>query len=196
MNPLKTLHLFLIEKRPHVCPTEVVNLFDNRIRNWLIPPENLYGDLVSEGMTAYDLGAGAGVNAIELALLVGPTGKVVAADIQQGMLDKIADRIQRAGLDDRIELHLSEPDCIGLPPESADFIIASMMLHEVPNREKWLKQAAELAKPGARFVILEPPVHVTRGHFEETVRLAVKAGLEYVGRRPLPIVHTAQLRKP
>lgn len=195
MNLFETLHLFLFEKGKHVCPTEVVDLFDNRVRNWLIPPPRLYGDLVTDGMTAVDLGAGGGVNTIEMAKLVGDSGRVISVDIQQSMLDKLSQRVAVQGLSERITTHLSKPETIGLLPASADFQIASMMLHEVPDRKNYLAQIHEIAKPGSRFLIMEPPVHVTRGHFEETVRLTRRTGFQYEGRRNLPVVHTALFRK-
>ncbi len=77
------------EKRPHVCPAELACSLDNSIRRLVHKPRKILEAYIRKEMTVLDLGCGPGYFTIELANLVGDGGKVIAADLQQGMLDKV-----------------------------------------------------------------------------------------------------------
>ena len=86
-------------------------------------------------MKILDVGCGHGFFSIELARMVGNTGKVFAVDLQEGMLQKIKSKIHGTELEDRIQLIKSEGDQIDIP-EKVDFILAFYMVHEVPNKNR------------------------------------------------------------
>jgi len=70
-------------------------------------PERYSDAYVKPGWTVLDVGPGMGYFTIPLAKLVGVTGKVIAADLQQQMLDGIQHRAIKAGVQERIQLHLT-----------------------------------------------------------------------------------------
>jgi ubiquinone/menaquinone biosynthesis C-methylase UbiE len=169
------LHRLLL-RGDHVCPWWLGFSIDNPIRRRLHPPERLFAGLVGPGQTAVDVGCGMGHFTLGLARMVGPEGRVVAVDLQQKMLERVQRRAERAGLLPRIRLHRAGRSSLELQLQ-ADFVVASWMVHEVPDPASFLREVAGLMRPGARFFIAEPRGHVKPEEFERTVRLAAEAGL-------------------
>jgi len=101
-------------------------------RRLLQRPKRILGDLAREGATVADIGCGPGYFTLPLARMVGPTGQVVALDLQPEMLERVRQRAERAGLLDRIRFHQCRPDAIDCPAP-VDGILACYIVHEVPD---------------------------------------------------------------
>lgn len=172
----------ILHGEDHVCPWWLAYSFDNPLRRLLHPPEKLFAGLVGPGETAVDVGCGMGHFTLGLARMVGPEGKVIAVDLQPQMLERVRRRAERAGLAERIRLHHAGKTSMELSVR-ADFVVASWMVHEVPERAAFLREVAALMKPGARFFVAEPRLHVPAEDVERTVKLAEEAGLG-VSHRP------------
>ena len=69
------------------CPVWAGYLLASPLRKLLVNPRALLSRYVREGMTVFEPGPAMGFFTMEMARLVGPAGRVVAADIQQGMLE-------------------------------------------------------------------------------------------------------------
>lgn len=190
-NPLHKL----AHGEQHVCPWWLAYTFDNPLRRLLHPPEKLFAGLVHPGETVIDVGCGMGHFTLGLARMVGPAGKVIAVDLQQQMLDRVRRRAERAGLSERIRLHHAGERSLQLDAR-VDFVIASWMVHEVPDRAAFLHEVAGLMKPGARFYVIEPRGHVTEAELEQTVELAVGAGLRVESRPRVSLSRAVILAKP
>ncbi len=145
-------------------------------------------------MTVLDLGCGPGFFSIDMAKMVGDSGRVVASDLQEGMLQKLRDKIQGTELEERITLHKCEENKIGLP-ENVDFILAFYMVHEIPNQNEFFNEIESLLKPNGQVFIVEPPFHVSKSAFEETIRKARNAGFTLVERPKVLLSKTAVLKK-
>lgn len=150
--------------RNRVCPVILAGSLDNRIRRWVQDPRKILGPYVKEGMTILDFGCGPGFFSIELAQMVGKSGRVIAADLQEGMLQKLRKKIQGTELEQRITLHKCEKNKIGLS-EEVDFVLAFYMLHEIPNREAFFNEIHSILKPNGQIFIAEPPFHVSKTAF-------------------------------
>lgn len=134
---------------------------------------------IKEGMTVLDIGCGPGFFTMDIARLAGVSGRVIAADLQEGMLQRLRKKIRKTDLEGRITLHKCEENGIGLS-ESVDFITALYMIHEIPDREAFLKELRSILRPDGQVFIMEPPFHVTKAAFEETIRKAREIGFDPV----------------
>ncbi|ASK87339.1 class I SAM-dependent methyltransferase [Sphingorhabdus sp. SMR4y] len=82
------------------------------------------------GMTVADIGAGEGYYTVRLAEKVGARGRVLAQDIDEGAIDRLAERVNRESLDN-VSIKLGAPDDPRLPEKSFDRIFLVHMYHEV-----------------------------------------------------------------
>ena len=129
-----------------------------------------------------------------MAMMVGNSGRVIAADLQEGMLQKLRDKIQGTELEGRITLHKCEENKIGVS-EKVDFVLLFYMIHEVPDVETFLSEIETILKPNGKVFMIEPPFHVSKKAFEITIKKANDAGLTVVERPKLFLSKTAILKK-
>ena len=169
------IHDSLAPAQGHVCPWQCVHHFDNFLRPLFHNPRKLFGPYVRSGMTVLDIGCGRGFVSLALAWMVGEEGLVISADVQPEMLEMVRERATRAGLSDRIRTQCCEPGRIGVR-EALDFVVAFWMVHEVPESRRFLKEICARLRPGGRFFIAEPKVHVSQNRFMRTVQEAEEVG--------------------
>jgi ubiquinone/menaquinone biosynthesis C-methylase UbiE len=167
-----------MENRNRVCPVEIAGSLDSKIRRWLQNPVKILKPYVKKGIKALDIGCGPGFFTIAIAELIGENGKVIAADLQEGMLQKLNKKIRGTELEKRVKPHKCEKDKIGLS-EKVDFILAFYMVHEVPNQQEFLRELKSLLNDNGTIFIVEPKLfHVSKKAFKETLRKAESAGLK------------------
>jgi ubiquinone/menaquinone biosynthesis C-methylase UbiE len=87
---------------PYVCPVRYAGLLTGWVRRLINRPKRILRPHVATGDTVVDLGCGPGFFTLPLAELVGPEGRVVAVDVQEGMLEIVRTRAEAAGLSSRI----------------------------------------------------------------------------------------------
>jgi SAM-dependent methyltransferase len=175
--------IFFVEGKPmsEVCSWRHVRSFDNVFRPLIHKPKKIFGPFVNPLMTVMDVGCGAGWASIGLAGLVGDGGSVLAVDLQQEMLAMVENRARRAGLSRRIKTHQCRKDHLSLNA-TFDFINAFWMVHEVPDKEAFMKQIGSCMRSGAKFLVAEPLFHVSLKNFEELIELGTDAGLVVYAR--------------
>ena len=153
---------FLLFNR--VCPVGLTWVLDNFFRRWIHNPRKIFNGLVKEGMTVLDVGCGPGLFSVAMAEMVGKSGKVIAADLQDGMLEKVKSKLNESNKS-IIKLHKCGEDKIGVT-EKVDFVLVFYVLHEVPSQEGFLREIKTILKPGGRVLIIEPNFHVGKKAFE------------------------------
>lgn len=163
-----------------VCPWWIGYLLANPLRRMLNNPRNIVSPFVREGMTVFEPGPGMGFFTLEMAGLVGSSGKVVAVDVQQKMLNSLERRARRKGLDGRIELRLAQPSTMGIDDlkGSVDFVLAIAMVHELPDAGKFFQESFAALRQGGGLLFAEPANHVEEKEFQVSLGLARKAGFE------------------
>lgn len=179
----------------HVTPWWLAWSFDNPLRGLLHPAGQVLGPWVRPGMTALDVGCGIGHFTLGLARLVGPGGRVVAADLQEGALAVVRRRAARAGLADRVTTHLCAPDRVGVAGP-VDFALSFWMAHETPSQRDLLAELAAVLRPGGRLLVAEPRLHVTAREFERTYEAAALAGLRVAAHPAVRASYAALFERP
>ena len=178
----------------HICSHRFVWTFDNFLRPLIHNPQKIFGPYVKTGMRVLDVGCGAGFAAIGMARLVGDEGKVVAVDVQPEMLTKVSRRAERTGLGHRIQTHLGQSAELGVEGHF-DFVNAFYMVHEVPDKEAFLRQIHTRLQPDGHFLIVEPKFHVSNNKFDRMLQTADKIGYTAVNRLRLLASYAVVLAK-
>ena len=145
---------------------------------------------IGEGKAVADLGCGPGFFTLPLAELVGPSGKVYAADVQQEMVDDLRSRLAQQGLTNVIVRRSTELDP-AIPQRSVDLALLAFVLHEIDQRSSFLLSAKRLLREDGRVAVLEwekietpvgPPLE-TRISADEIIADAAAAVLALVEQR-------------
>ena len=181
------------DRNNRICPVEKADSLDTRIRRWLQNPKKILRPYIEEGMTVLDFGCGPGFFSVDLAQMVGNSGRVIAADLQEGMLHKLRDKIKGTELENRITLHKCEENKIGIS-ENVDFVLAFYIVHEVVNKDSLFTEIETILKPNGQVLIVEPPFHVSKNAFEETIEKVKAAGFTEV-KRPKVLFNKAVVLK-
>ena len=137
-----------------------------------------------------DVGCGMGYFSMGMARLVGTSGKIIAVDLQQKMIDVMLKRARRAGVADRIIPHFCEVDKLGVEGP-ADFILAFWMVHEVSDKNYFFEQLQSILAPEGKILIAEPKMHVTAEELDKTIEIAQNNGLRCCGRPEIRFSRTA-----
>jgi ubiquinone/menaquinone biosynthesis C-methylase UbiE len=109
---------------------------------------------VKPGMTVCDMGCGNGFHALKLARMTGPTGSVLAVDVQPEMLKLLRERTEKEGLENITPI-LGSFHHPRLPPNSVDLILLVDVYHEFSHPVTMLKGMRESLRPDGVIVLVE-----------------------------------------
>jgi ubiquinone/menaquinone biosynthesis C-methylase UbiE len=178
------------------CPSRLSFLLENPYMARVAGAETLLDRAgVAPGMRILDAGCGPGRLTIPAAARVGPTGEVVALDVQAAMLEKLRARLAAQGVENVRIVHGALG--AGLLERGAfDRAFLVTVLGEVPEPEGALREIFESLKPGGILSVTEvlpDPDYLPRGRLRRLV--------EGVGYRQVAVVRggpafTANFQRP
>ena len=118
-------------------------------------PEQMLDALkIKPGDTVADIGAGAGYTSLRLSKRVGPTGTVLATDVQPQMLSMLADNARIAGAKNIKPIRATQLET-KLPDGKVDLALMVDVYHEASDPEALLQGLKKALKPGGRLVLVE-----------------------------------------
>ena len=106
------------------------------------------------GERVADVGAGSGYFTVRVAGAVGPTGSVLATDINQEMLDYLDQRL-RDGDIDNVEVQRVPADDPSLPAGAIDTILMVDVFHHIADRVAYAEKLRAGLAPGGRLVVID-----------------------------------------
>ena len=162
------------------CDPITTNLYDAS-QAGQIPEEALLASLgcgnptalaqLNPGEIVLDLGSGGGIDVLLSAKRVGPTGKAYGLDMTDEMLALANENKRRAGVANA-EFLRGEIESIPLPDNSVDVIISNCVINLSADKDRVLREAFRVLKPGGRFAVSDV---VTRGEMLPEIRQSVLA---------------------
>ncbi len=162
----------------HVCPWWMGYLLASPLRRLRQNPRKILSAWLEPGMLVVEVGPGMGFFTLDMARITGPTGRVVAVDLQPKMLKVLEKRARRKGLLEQIETRECGRDSLGLDDlgNSVDFVLAMAVVHEVPDAGSLFSELHSILKPGGVLLFAEPRMVQDDAAFDASLGIAVERG--------------------
>jgi ubiquinone/menaquinone biosynthesis C-methylase UbiE len=122
--------------------------------SWQQPDRVIEALGLEPGDRVADLGSGSGYFTLRLARAVGPTGKVYAVDVDEGMNDHLRKRVHDAGLDN-VEVILGEVEDPLLPDGEIDLLLTVNTYHHIQERPRYFRNVQKDLGSDGRVAIVE-----------------------------------------
>ena len=138
-------------------------LVDTRTAAWFYRPERVESEKpeelldligIKQGDVVADIGAGVGFFSLRAAERVGPTGKVLAVDVQPEMIEGLEMMMNKFGYANIVPI-LGNVDDPKLPANSVDHVLIVIAYHEFSHPIEMMRHIRNAMKPDAQMLIVE-----------------------------------------
>jgi len=188
------LLLQLFKGRGEPCPTSWSWIVDNPLRRWDVR-HALERAGLRAGETVLELGPGPGAFTVAAAQRVGSEGRLIAVDIQPGMIAQVNARVKAAGVTN-VETHVASAFELPLPDASVDRAYLITVLPEIPDPVRALREVHRVLKPGGVVSMTEEFLDPDYPRRATTGAWAAAAGFEPDARFGNWWSYTLNFRKP
>ncbi len=110
---------------------------------------------IEKGDAVLDIGCGAGVDTLMAARMVGPKGRVVGLDVTEEMVQRARANLSLMPPQENISFQVGDAEALPFPDNEFDVIISNGVFNLTLNKEKALKQALRVLKPGGRLMLAD-----------------------------------------
>lgn len=176
---------------PFVCPSWFSFILYNPLRKAFTDRSTVLDQsCITRESIVLEIGAG---NGFFTEALAGRAKKVIAVELQQGMVRKLRKRVQRFGK--VVEIAQEDIASAELTPDLADVCLLYYSFHEISRQEEAAATITRAIKHGGILSIYEPSVEVSRRKMEATVSLFLSLGFCLEGRHDTIFTRSARLRR-
>ncbi len=110
---------------------------------------------VKAGQKVLDLAGGTGDLTAKFSRIVGPTGQVILADINDSMLKVGREKLRDLGIVGNVEYVQANAEELPFPDNTFDIITIAFGLRNVTDKDKAIRSMYRVLKPGGRLLVLE-----------------------------------------
>jgi ubiquinone/menaquinone biosynthesis C-methylase UbiE len=155
---------------------------DSPFRRLIQKPGHILSKYIKQGMKVLDLGCGTGYFTGEIARRLHGSGKVVAVDVQQGMLDILVQKIKHLEYGQCVAINRVDAKHLRLAEKDFDFVLAFYSFHEMQYLDNIMEELGSICKPKAKILMAEQKFHVSRAEFEAFEQKLILNGFKTIER--------------
>jgi ubiquinone/menaquinone biosynthesis C-methylase UbiE len=176
--------------KQHLHPVEKAGALESPFRYRFQSPKKILAPYIRSGMIVLDLGCGPGFFTTAIAELLNNSGKVIAADVQTGMLERLRQKIHGTNFEHIIHIHRNDESHLELKTK-IDFVLAFYSFHEVTNLDQLISEIKSALQPDAKVLIAEQKFHVSKRSFDDIIMKMTNHGFETIEKPKIFFSRTA-----
>lgn len=174
-----------------VCPSWLSFILYNPVRKVFTDRQKVLDESnIAPDSVVLEIGAGNGFFTEMIALRA---QKVIAVELQDGMVRKLKKRIQ--GFSGKVDIVQGDIASLAIGEEFADVCLMYYCFHEVSNKATAVINISSAVRKGGILAIYEPTIEVSKSAMHETIELFEQKGFSGEFRRDGPFTRFARLRK-